>query len=91
MAEPHVVQLICLKDCRVCWKPVLISTTQKKQNERIGRLLQMHADKREEFSEVRTGGIVAAVGLKMMTTGDTLCSRSHPVQSETPEFPNPSS
>jgi len=51
----------------------------------------MHADQREEIGEVRTDGIVAAVGLKMMATGDTLCAGSHPVRSETLEFPSPSS
>ncbi len=66
---------------------VLNSTKNKK--ERIGRILQMHANKREEISESYTGDIEAAVGLKFTTTGDTLCDMSHPILLESMEFPDP--
>jgi len=59
------------------------------KRERIGRILQMHANHREEKSEVRTGDIVAAVGLKQVTTGDTLCNVNHPIQLESMIFPEP--
>jgi elongation factor G len=63
------------------------STKQKK--ERIGRLLQMHANHRQEVEAVYAGDIVAAVGLKFTTTGDTLCSEEHPIILEAMEFPEP--
>ena len=61
----------------------------KGEKERIGRILRMHANHREEVSEVYTGEIAAAVGLKCTTTGDTLCEETHPVILETMEFPDP--
>ena len=63
------------------------STKQKK--ERVGRLLQMHANHREEISEVCSGDICAIVGLKDTTTGDTLCDINHPIILENMEFPDP--
>ncbi len=66
---------------------VLNSTKNKK--ERLGRILQMHANERKEISEVYAGDIAAAVGLKMTTTGDTLCDEDHPVILESMEFPEP--
>jgi elongation factor G len=66
---------------------VLNSTKNKK--ERIGRILQMHANKREEVKESSTGDIDAAVGLKMTTTGDTLCDPDHPIVLESMVFPEP--
>lgn len=66
---------------------VLNSTKNKK--ERIGRILQMHANKREEIGESYTGDIDAAVGLKITTTGDTLCDADHPIVLESMEFPEP--
>jgi elongation factor G len=59
------------------------------RNERIGRLLKMHANKREEIQEVYAGDIVAAVGLKETATGDTLCDKSHPIILEAIVFPEP--
>ncbi|NUM72705.1 MAG: elongation factor G, partial [Ignavibacteriaceae bacterium] len=59
------------------------------KKERIGRLLQMHANHREEISEVRAGDIAAAVGLKYTRTGDTLCSEDDPVVLERMQFPEP--
>ena len=66
---------------------VLNST--KKQRERIGRILQMHANHREDIEEVYSGDIAAAVGLKNTTTGDTLCDEKHPIILESMEFPDP--
>ncbi len=66
---------------------VLNSTKNKK--ERLGRILQMHANKRAELTEVYSGDIAAAVGLKFTTTGDTLCDESHPVILESMVFPEP--
>ncbi|MEE8348024.1 MAG: elongation factor G [Acidobacteriota bacterium] len=59
------------------------------RNERIGRLLKMHADKREEIKEVYAGDIAAAVGLKDVHTGDTICDKKNPVILEAMEFPTP--
>ncbi|MFP4697128.1 MAG: elongation factor G [Eubacteriales bacterium] len=66
---------------------VLNSTKNKK--ERIGRILQMHANKREEIDKVYSGDIAAAVGLKTTSTGDTLCDDKHPIILESMEFPEP--
>lgn len=66
---------------------VLNSTKGKK--ERIGRILQMHANTREEITRVYAGDIAAAVGLKVTTTGDTLCDEGHPVILESMVFPEP--
>ena len=61
----------------------------KGRTERIGRLLKMHANKREEIKEVNAGDIAAAVGLKSVTTGDTLCDEKKPIILEKMEFPEP--
>lgn len=66
---------------------VINSTKGKK--ERLGRILQMHANERSEIKEVRAGDIAAAVGLKFTTTGDTLCVESAPIILERMEFPEP--
>ncbi|MCD7826619.1 MAG: elongation factor G [Clostridiaceae bacterium] len=66
---------------------VLNATKGKK--ERVGRILQMHANKREELSKVYSGDIAAAVGFKITTTGDTICDEQHPVILESMEFPEP--
>ena len=63
--------------------------TAKKKRERVGRLVQMRADKRDEIQECYAGDICAIVGLKLATTGDTLCVESHPVLLEKIEFPEP--
>ena len=59
------------------------------QRERLGRILKMHANKREEISEVHAGDIAAAVGLRSAKTGDTLCDEDHPIVLESIEFPEP--
>jgi elongation factor G len=61
----------------------------KQRSERIGRLLKMHANKREEISEIYAGDICACVGLRNITTGDTICDEDHPVLLESIEFPTP--
>ena len=61
----------------------------KGKRDRIGRIVQMHANKREEIKEVRAGDIAAAIGLKDVTTGDTLCSEASPIILERMEFPEP--
>lgn len=61
----------------------------KDKKERIGRILQMHANSREEIKEVRAGDIAAAVGLKTVTTGDTLCDVNHLITLERMDFPDP--
>ena len=66
---------------------VLNSTKNKK--ERMGRILQMHANKRQELDKVYAGDIAAAVGLKFTTTGDTLCDENHPIILESMVFPEP--
>src|SRR5881227_2684513 len=66
-----------------------IYNSTKDRKERIGRLLQMHANKREEIEEVRAGDIAAAIGLKETRSGDTLCEESHPIIVEAMRFPNP--
>ncbi|MBA2711926.1 MAG: elongation factor G [Tatlockia sp.] len=66
-----------------------IYNSVKGKKERIGRLLQMHANSREEIKEVRAGDIAAAVGLKTVTTGDTLCDLNHIVTLERMDFPDP--
>ena len=61
----------------------------KGKRERVGRILQMHSNSREEIKEVYAGDIAAAVGLKDVTTGDTLCDKNHPITLERIEFPDP--
>ena len=90
MTDPYVGQLIffrvysgSLKAGDSVYNPV------KGKKERIGRILQMHANNREELKEVRAGDIAAAVGLKDATTGDTLCVQDKAVILERMEFPEP--
>lgn len=66
-----------------------VYNTSRKRAERVGRLLKMHADKREEIKVVRAGDIAAAVGLKGVTTGDTICDPKNPVVLESITFPEP--
>ena len=63
--------------------------SSKKKRERVGRILQMHANHREEISQVYSGDIGAIVGLKDTTTGDTLCDEKHPIILESMDFPEP--
>jgi elongation factor G len=66
-----------------------IYNSTKDKRERVSRLLQMHANKREEIEEVRCGDIAAAIGLKDTRTGDTMCDDDHPIILEAMKFPNP--
>jgi elongation factor G len=66
-----------------------VYNSSKEHRERVGRLLQMHANKREEIEEVRAGDIAAAIGLKDTRTGDTLCAEDHPIILEAMRFPEP--
>jgi elongation factor G len=90
MTDPFVGQLAFLR----VYSGVLTSgstvyNSTKLRNERIGRLLKMHANKREEIKEVYAGDIAAAVGLKTVTTGDTICEEKHPIVLESMDFPEP--
>jgi elongation factor G len=90
MTDPFVGQLIFFRvysGVVNSGDTVLNSTKGKK--ERVGRILQMHANQREEIKEVRAGDIAAAVGLKDATTGDTLCDPAHPIVLERMIFPEP--
>lgn len=66
-----------------------VYNANKSRSERIGRLLRMHANKREEISEILSGDIGAVVGLRDVTTGETLCDKNHPVILESMKFPDP--
>lgn len=88
--DPHVGRLTYLRIYSGTLKSgeSLLNTTLKKQ-ERAGRLLLMHANQREEIKEASAGEIVAVVGLKETTTGDTLCDKNHPLILESITFPEP--
>ena len=66
-----------------------VYNSTKDKKERVGRILQMHANKRSELDKVYSGDIAAAVGFKISTTGDTICDEQHPVILESMEFPEP--
>jgi elongation factor G len=68
---------------------VMVYNPAKGKRERLGRLLQMHANKREDISGVKAGDIAAAVGLRFTTTGDTLCNEANPILLEKMDFPEP--
>ncbi|WP_029687737.1 elongation factor G [Thermoanaerobacter sp. A7A] len=90
MADPYVGKLAFFRvysGTLNAGSYVLNSTKGKK--ERISRILQMHANHRQEMEAVYTGDIVAAVGLKDTTTGDTLCDENHPILLESMDFPEP--
>ena len=90
MTDPFVGQLAFFRvySGRVESGTAVLNST-KGNTERIGRLLQMHANKREEIKEVRAGDIGAAVGLRSVTTGDTICDKNKPIVLETMVFPEP--
>ncbi len=90
MTDPFVGQLIFFRVYSgvVNSGDTLLNATKDKK-ERLGRILQMHANQREEIKEVRAGDIAAAVGLKEATTGDTLCDPAHPIVLERMIFPEP--
>lgn len=88
--DPYVGQLIFFRVYSgVVTSGDTVYNSVKGRKERIGRLLQMHANQREEIKEVRAGDIAAAVGLKEVVTGDTLCSGEHVITLERMDFPEP--
>ena len=90
MTDPYVGQLTFIRIYAGQLKTGdSVYNTGKRRTERIGRLLQMHANKREEISEIYAGDICACVGLKNVTTGDTICDEKHPIFLESIEFPAP--
>src|SRR5574339_289077 len=90
MTDPFVGQLAFLRVYSGTLKSGdSVLNTTKGQRERIGRLLKMHSNKREEIKEVYAGDIAAAVGLKNVTTGDTICDMAKPVVLESISFPAP--
>ena len=90
MADPFVGSLTYLRVYSgVMYAGSYVLNSTKGKKERIGRLLQMHANHRNEIKEVRAGDICAAVGLKHTTTGDTLCDENDPIVLERMEFPEP--
>jgi len=90
MSDPYVGRLTYLRVYSGVLKAgSYVYNSTKNKMERIGRLLRMHANKREEISEVYAGGIAAAIGLKYTTTGDTLCDEKHPILLESMKFPDP--
>ena len=90
MADPFVGKLAFFRVYSgKCKSGSYILNATKDKKERVGRILQMHANKRAELDEVFSGDIAAAVGFKLTTTGDTICDEQHPVILESMEFPEP--
>ena len=90
MTDPHVGKLTYLRVYSgVLKKGDTVYNTKTRQHERIGRLMQMHANKREEIQAVYAGDIAAAIGLKNLSTGDTLCDPKAHIALETMVFPLP--
>jgi elongation factor G len=90
MTDPFVGQLIFFRVYSgVVNSGDTVYNAIKEKKERLGRILQMHANERQEIKEVRAGDIAAAVGLKEATTGDTLCDPAHPIILERMIFPEP--
>ena len=90
MTDPYVGRLSFFRvySGHITTGSTVLNST-KNQKERLGRILQMHANHREDIEEVFSGDIEAAVGLKNTTTGDTLCDEKHPIILESMEFPEP--
>src|SRR5258708_4132835 len=90
MTDPFVGQLTFLRVYSgIMTSGSTVYNSTKKKSERIGRLLKMHANKREEIKEVYAGDIAAAVGLRSVSTADTLCDEKHPIVLEPMDFPEP--
>ncbi len=90
MTDPFVGQLTFIRVYSgVMTSGASVYNATKQKTERLGRLLKMHANKREEIKEVYAGDIAAAVGLKSVTTGDTICDEKHPIVLEAMDFPEP--
>ncbi len=90
MTDPFVGKLAFFRVYSgTCKSGSYVLNATKNKKERVGRILQMHANKREELDTVYSGDIAAAVGFKSTTTGDTICDEQHPVILESMEFPEP--
>ncbi len=90
MADPFVGKLAYIRVYRGRLKSgSYVLNSSKGKKERVGRILQMHANKRNELDTVYSGDIAAAVGFKLTVTGDTICDEQHPVILESMEFPDP--
>ena len=90
MADPFVGKLAFFRVYSgTCNSGSYVYNATKDKKERIGRILQMHANKRAELDKVYSGDIAAAVGFKFTSTGDTICDEQHPVILESMEFPEP--
>ena len=90
MTDPFVGQLAFIRIYSgVMMSGSMVYNATKMRTERVGRLLKMHANKREEIKEVFAGDIAAAVGLRSVTTGDTICDEKHPIVLEAIQFPEP--
>jgi elongation factor G len=90
MTDPFVGQLSFIRVYSgVMQSGSSVFNSTKGRTERVGRLLKMHANKREEIKEVYAGDIAAAVGLKSVSTGDTICDEKHPILLESMDFPEP--
>ena len=90
MADPFVGKLAFFRVYSgTCNSGSYVYNATKDKKERIGRILQMHANKRAELDKVYSGDIAAAVGFKFTATGDTICDEQHPVILESMEFPEP--
>jgi elongation factor G len=90
MTDPYVGQLAFIRVYSGVVKTGdTVFNAGKNRKERIGRLLRMHANKREEITEIRAGDIAACVGLKTVTTSDTICDETHPILLETIDFAAP--
>ncbi|HEV2288292.1 MAG TPA: elongation factor G [Candidatus Acidoferrales bacterium] len=90
MTDPYVGHVTYIRVYSgVCKSGATVYNSTKKSRERIGRLLRMHANKREEIESIDAGDIAACVGLKSVSTGDTLCDEEKPIVLESIEFPAP--
>jgi elongation factor G len=89
-SDPHVGKLIYFRvySGKIA-QGATVYNPKRRTTDRLGRILRMHANKREELKEIYAGDIGAAVGLKNVTTGDTLCDEDHPISLESMKFPEP--